>query len=537
MFDYKNPDYSSVFEQRAANLLAIRKDPSCLPILKKIYADDPAKFINDWGCTFDPRNPERGIPALVPFLLYPKQIEWVNWFVERWKSREPGACLKSRETGVSWLSIATAVTICLFREGIVAGFGSRKEEYVDKIGDPKSLFHKARQFLDYIPVEFRGGYNPRKNSHYMKLLIPDTGSIIAGEAGDNIGRGARTSFYFIDEAAFLQRPELVEFSISQTTNCRIDISTPNGSANPFARKVMSGKISVFTMHWSDDPRKDQIWYEKKCREIDDPVVIAQELDLDFSASVEGVVIPADWVRSAIDAHKKLDIEISGVRKVGFDVADEGKDKNAACGRYGILVENIQMWSGKNSDIYETVEKLFTFCDENQYFDVDYDADGLGAGIRGDARSINEKRKKKLRFTAFHGSGEVVDPDKPIHIRNYNEGKDDRTNKDFFSNAKAQAWWSLRRRFQLTNRAVTGEIQDYNADDLISISSSCNNYMQLVMELSQPTFKTTNAGKLLIDKKPDGARSPNLADAVMIAFAPQKLSVDWQSLKSILDEIN
>jgi hypothetical protein len=40
-----------------------------------------------------------------------------------------------------------------------------------------------------------------------------------------------------------------------------------------------------------------------------------------------------------------------------------------------------------------------------------------------------------------------------------------------------------------------------------------------MELSQPTFSVNAAGKILVDKAPDGSRSPNLADSVMITYQP------------------
>ena len=41
---------------------------------------------------------------------------------------------------------------------------------------------------------------------------------------------------------------------------------------------------------------------------------------------------------------------------------------------------------------------------------------------------------------------------------------------------------------------------------------------MVAELSQPTWSQIGVGKILINKKPDGMKSPNLADAVMIKFA-------------------
>ena len=44
------------------------------------------------------------------------------------------------------------------------------------------------------------------------------------------------------------------------------------------------------------------------------------------------------------------------------------------------------------------------------------------------------------------------------------------------------------------------------------------------ELSQPTYSINSAGKIIIDKTPDGTKSPNLADAVMMRFAPMKKQV-------------
>lgn len=509
-FDFKNPDYRMVFEWRLERLRRIRENKECLPSLELYYRENPAQFIIDWGMTADPRNVERKQPVIIPFILFEKQEEWIHWFLDRWKNQEPGLTEKSREMGLSWLTVALGCTLCLFNDNVVAGYGSRKEEYVDKIGVPKSLFFKARQFLNLLPREFTGEWDEKRNSSYMRIKFPSSGSVMTGEAGDNIGRGDRASFYFVDESAFLMRPELVEASLSQTTNCRIDVSTPHGMNNPFAAKKFSGSISVFTFHWRDDPRKDEIWYEKKKKDIADKVVIAQELDLDYQASIEGVVIPSEWVSAAIDAHIKLGIEVSGVKNMGLDIADGGKDLNALCARHGILIDGIKSWSGKNDDIYGTIEKTFMECDIAGHQEVYYDADGLGAGAKGDSRVINEGRDYKVEFKGFRGSGAVIDPEE--------EMISGRKNKDFFENLKSQSWWSLRKRFLATYRAVI-ENQEFDPDEIISISSKGDEYKKLILELSQPTFAQSKAGKIMIEKMPEGQKSPNLADAVMIAFAP------------------
>lgn len=511
-FDWKTPDYVQVFNHRLAVLSRIRKDPSVLPALKVYYRDHPADFITDWGITVDPRNVEIDLPAVIPFVLFPRQEEWIDWCVAQWRKRDPGLTEKSRECGVSWLSIALACTLCLHYDGMAIGFGSRKQEYVDKLGDPKSLFFKARAFMENLPKEFRGGWT-LKDAPLMRLSFPETGSIISGESGDNIGRGDRTSIYFVDEAAHLERPDLVEASLSQTTNCRIDVSSVNGMANSFAEKRHSGRVKVFTFHWREDPRKDEAWYADQVKKWPAHIV-AQEIDINYSASIENTVIPHAWVMASIDAHLKLGIANSGSRQAALDVADTGRDLNALCGGYGFLVELLEEWTGKESDILETVHKSFHLCDINGYDTLRYDADGLGAGVRGDARSSNAERRrsnqKQILILPFQGSGAVAHPERQDVVG--------RTNEDFFSNFKAQAWWSLRTRFQKTYRAVV-EGEPVKAEDLISIGSKLPLLQKLCNELSQPTWERNKVGKIVIEKTPDGMRSPNLADSVMMRFAP------------------
>lgn len=286
-FDFKNPDYVQVFEWRMERLQRIRKAPETLPALRQFYRTNPAQFIIDWGMTTDPRNLDYGLPVTIPFLLFPRQEEWIDWIMERSRNHENGLTEKSREMGLSWTSVGLASALCLFNREMVIGFGSRKEEYVDSTVDPKALFWKVRKFIATLPAEFRGGWDERKHSRFMSVEFPDTGAVIKGEAGDNIGRGDRTTLYFVDEAAFLQRPLLIDAALSQTTRCRIDLSSVNGMNNPFAQKRHSGKIPVFTFHWRSDPRKDDEWYRKECEKIDNPIIVAQELDLNYQASAEG----------------------------------------------------------------------------------------------------------------------------------------------------------------------------------------------------------------------------------------------------------
>ena len=70
------------------------------------------------------------------------------------------------------------------------------------------------------------------------------------------------------------------------------------------------------------------------------------------------------------------------------------------------------------DIYATVEKAVSNCVDFGAYEFTYDADGMGAGARGDARKINESREdaglSRIEAKQFHGSGSVISKDKWFH---------------------------------------------------------------------------------------------------------------------------
>ena len=144
-----------------------------------------------------------------------------------------------------------------------------------------------------------------------------------------------------------------------------------------------------------------------------------------------------------------------------------------------------------------------------------------------APKLGKQIKKQLGFEESQKTLQAFQELKTV----FEEIVEKRTNKDFFANLKAQSWWFLRLRFQNTYRALNGH--EYDPDMLISLSSkdiNQNEMTQLVMELSQPTYSKNGVGKILVNKQPDGAISPNRADAVMICYCPLVSALDiWSKL--------
>lgn len=556
-FNWMQPDYGPIWKTRLRKLAKLRSSPKHLEACKLYYRDHIADFIQDWGVTVDPRNAKPGTgvkrPVTMPFILFPKQRELIDWYVYRWLHSEEGhgdgVVLKSRDCGASWLAMSTAVALCLFYESVSVGFGSAIKDKVDNAGDPDSLFYKGRMFIRYLPREFKGSWDERKHSADMRIVFPDSDGSITGECGDKIGRGGRKTIYFVDEFAFVERPKIVDGNLIANTNCRIEISSVHGTANVFAEHARGGEWPVFDFDYHDDPRKcnttgvavvvgDETieprglwpWFKIKKAKTD-PVVWNQEYERDFLASVEGIIIPAEWVEACVDAHIKLGIEPTGPRTGSFDVADEGKDKCCYVSAQGILVDKVQSWKGKGSDVYASTERVFRLADEWGDQEFSFDSDGLGGPVRGDARKINEVRKgnqlRVLPVHPFRGSAKVRDP---LQLAPGTDNK----NETFFENFKAQAWWSLRHRFWTTWRALQGET-GHNPSDFISLASTLPELPRVKSELSQPVWTWSKTGKMMIDKTPDDVASPNHADAIMMrmGYTRPMLNINQNTLRMFI----
>jgi len=433
--------------------------------------------------------------------------------MEREENQEDGLAEKSRDVGFTWLCCAYALHGFLFRPQCAVGFGSRKLDLVDRKGDPDTIFEKIRLMLRRLPEWMvPAGFKWGEHDNYCRLTNPATGATITGEGGDNIGRGGRKSLYFVDEAAFLEHPEGIEAALSATTNVRIWVSTPNGQGNPFYRKRHSGQIPVFTFHWRDDPRKNDAWYAAMKAKLGDPVIVAQELDIDYAASVEGIVIPAAWVRAAVN----LKLPAGKVTAAGFDVSEEGKDRSVVIGRRGPVVLPPVDWGQMNTT--QSAHKAAEAAEKIGATVLHYDCVGIGAGIRGTFESSD----RKLRFRP-HAVNVGAAPTETV----WPDGK---TSKERFLNLRAEIWWLLRTRFEKTFEHVEEGVE-HPLDELISIPD----HPQLIADLSLPLYMRTEAGKIKLEAKADmrrrGVKSPDYGDALALTEAPEPV---WEAF-SVFDE--
>ena len=524
-------DYYRELVRRGDNLDAAEVSTRLQKSLMHYYSTRPIEWIEDWCYTYDPRR--SGIKT-IPFILFPKQKEFVTFLLSCLFDKASGLAEKCRDGGLTWLCVCFAVWMWIFIPGASVGFGSRKEQLVDRLGDPDSIFEKIRIVIRNLPYWMKPpGFNPALHMTYMKLLNPHTGANIKGEAGDNIGRGGRSQIYFKDESAHYERPELIEASLGDNTDVQIDISSVNGSGNVFYRRRMAGevwepgkdmpkgRVRVFIFAWTDDPRKTPEWHEMRRQRAEDEGLIHifnQEVERDYAGSLEGVIIKAEWVRAAFDAHIKLaewGDWFAGEHIAMQDVADGGGDKNAYASRHGVVLMRLDDWGGEAGD---AARKAIPMAIEDNCHELYYDSIGVGAGFKTEANTMTRENlvPQSLRIMPWSAAAPVLDPEDNIIPGDPQSP----LNKDQYENLKAQSWFRVRTRFWKTYLAVTRG-QRFEVQELISLPSDLPKVQQLAMELSQAVKKTAKSGKTLVDKKPEGTRSPNLAESVVGAYNPTR----------------
>ncbi|NIP95841.1 MAG: hypothetical protein GWO24_21375 [Akkermansiaceae bacterium] len=471
----------------------LANDPDGQALARARWADDCAAWVRECLWTFDPRES----PAFLPFAPFPRQQEYLDWITERFDNAEQGIAEKTRDMGLTYCACAWALHRWLYFDGFKATFVSRKLELVDRIGDMDTIFEKLRFMRGKIPEYLLPrGFDPRVHDGRGKLINPENGSSITGEGGANAGRGGRSSIYFIDEAAYLDHPDKVEPAISANSDCRIYISTPNGPDRLFYSKRHSGKFSVFTFHWRDDPRKSEDWYTRKKDEMD-PVDFAREVEIDYSESQEDTLIPMRWVRAAVG----LDLPPGPEIVCGLDVAELGSSKNAIAVCRSPVVVSLDRWSGMNTT--QTAHRAKEITEGVRASQLRFDATGIGAGVRGTLESLEEDPTFEV-VPIYAGASPS-----PVYY-------DNKAAKDKFTNLRAEMWWELRRRFQRTWEHVEGGVK-HDPSDMISIPNREN----LIQQLTQPKFRFTEGGKIRLESKDQmrtrGISSPDEGDALAMGM--------------------
>lgn len=223
--------------------------------------------------------------------------------------------------------------------------------------------------------------------------------------------------------------------------------------------------------------------------------------------LEKKMIPYKLVIKCIEAYQKklhhnLSVDHMKSMVVGLDIGDT-KDRSAMVVRRGPVITHAEEWNAETIGI--SSRKVHNFAIANEASLVNYDATGMGAGVRSYFSEFTD-REYVARPELFGGEVKGAKSRYSYKV----------TNGQFFRNRAAQMGWNMKLRAQNTERLLAGDNVDkmrclFINPDIASIES-------FKTQLAQPVYNETKNSKIEVDKYDEDNPSPNLYDACVLAFA-------------------
>jgi len=212
-------------------------------------------------------------------------------------------------------------------------------------------------------------------------------------------------------------------------------------------------------------------YESNLRKLYPEELVKQLLEGDWDALEAGnYLFKYKDIKEAIDR----DVE-GGERVLGVDLARYGDDNSVAIVREGMRVIWIEVWA--KADLMTSTGKIINLIRTFDPDSVNVDVIGLGAGV------VDRLKEQKYRVNGVNVAEAASDKLK-------------------YANLRAEAYWQLADRFQKQEISIPDNL------DLIS-------------QVSSIKYKFDSHGRLQIEAKEDmkkrGMKSPDVADALMLAF--------------------
>lgn len=229
--------------------------------------------------------------------------------------------------------------------------------------------------------------------------------------------------------------------------------------------------------WEEWGEESPLWYSRVLGE--------------FPPAAEDQLIPLSLVEAAV--RREIAVPDGSAYIVGCDVARFGDDETVICTRQGDVALTVQgFW---HQDTMVTAGRLIRELEARDAQGAWLETVGVGAGVYD-----------RLREQGYP-VGRVDVEGKP-----YNDTK--------FRNRRAELWWQVRDRFE------EGRIKIPNDDILIA-------------QLASLKYKITSSGLIQIESKEDmkkrGLKSPDRADALMLAFAGETIGTEEAERRNVFQE--
>jgi len=234
-------------------------DQEAQKVFLKLCLEKPQIAFDTLFWTYNPR--EIAGKRNIPFVLRPAQEDAVSTITRAINEGFDVGINKSRDEGATEIVTKMFILFMLLVPETTFIVGSRKEEYVDKTGDPKSIFAKLDYGLKHLPNWL--ALDIERTHLHMRNRLNE--SVIDGEAtNENFGAGARATAILLDEFGRVdgKLAENIRDTVSDVTECVIYNSTHfYGTGHAFNKVLHSKKIKVVVLPWYQNPVKAKGLYK------------------------------------------------------------------------------------------------------------------------------------------------------------------------------------------------------------------------------------------------------------------------------------
>lgn len=269
--------------------------------LGKCYAN-PKYFINNYVHILDAVQGQ-----WIKFGLWPDQVKALNVL----RSNQLSIILKARQLGATWLVLAYALWLVLFRPAaVVLLFSRRDAESTYLLGDDR-----VRGMWRKLPEWMRSGHTVTRDSAHEWGL--DNGSVMRAfpsSAGDSYN----ATLAIVDEADLVADLNRLMRAVKPTIDnggkmvllSRADKKRPVSIFKSIFRGAMDGKTlwkGIF-MPWYSHPARTLDWYEEQARDIMARTGTLDDLYEQYPATIAEALaprtldkrIPLDWLVRAYE---------------------------------------------------------------------------------------------------------------------------------------------------------------------------------------------------------------------------------------------
>ena len=255
-------------------------DKNYKAIIKKEYlrcAADPIYFLKKYSFIQHP------IKGKIPFSLYDFQEKTL----EEFSQNKLNVILKARQLGISTLTAGYSLWMMTFHQDKNVLVIATKQDTA------KNLVTKVRVMHANLPSWLK---QPCVEDNKLSLSYKNGSQIKAVSSGEDSGRSEALSLLILDEAAFIDKIDVIWAAASQTLSTGgqcIALSTPNGVGNWYDRRWSESEdglndFNLIKLHWTVHHERGKEWRDEQDRLLG-PALAAQECDCDFITSGQNVI--------------------------------------------------------------------------------------------------------------------------------------------------------------------------------------------------------------------------------------------------------